>query len=193
MNVFIYALKDPDTEEVRYVGKTKHPKIRLQQHVWEANRKQNRRACWVRSLLKNGKRPILEIVDEVPVAMWSPVEAAYVQFFSEAGAKLVNGTPGGDAGPDGTGTKRSSETRAKMSARLMGNSRGRGHVVSAEHRESIRRALVGVPKSVEARAKMSLAKTGKKHPNFGKRRSEEICKRQSEAVKMWWKNRKEAL
>lgn len=39
-----------------------------------------------------------------------------------------------------------------------------GHVPSQQHRDKISEALMGKPKSTEARKKMSLAKTGERHP-----------------------------
>jgi len=94
--VFIYALKEPDTGEIRYIGKSDNPERRLKSHLSSAKKAQSHRAYWIRSLQSLGKVPLLEILDEVLYEHWQAWEAAYIEFFRESGCKLVNGTPGGD-------------------------------------------------------------------------------------------------
>lgn len=91
---FIYALKEPDTGEIRYVGQSENPQDRFRRHC--GTKEKCHRGNWIRALKKSGQKPILEIVDEAPYEFRGPVEAAYVQFFREQGCNLVNGTPGGD-------------------------------------------------------------------------------------------------
>jgi len=47
-NTFIYALKDPITLEIRYIGKSNAPKERYTRHLREAkNKPNNHRLCWI--------------------------------------------------------------------------------------------------------------------------------------------------
>lgn len=111
---FIYALLDPLTLEIRYVGKSNDPHERLRGHLIDSkcDRENNRKANWIRSLLRRGLKPKMEIIDEVSVLEWEPAEAAYIIFYKKEGCDLLNGTPGGD-GVEG-GKPLSSEHRAKL-------------------------------------------------------------------------------
>jgi hypothetical protein len=59
-----------------------------------------------------------------------------------------------------TGTKASAETRAKMKA-TWARKQLEGYTISAEHREKIRTAKLGVPRSPEARAAMRAGNVGR--------------------------------
>lgn len=61
--VFIYALAEPGTMTVRYVGKSYDPKSRLSTHL-SAHAPYRVRA-WVRSLRARGQRPRLLILHKV--------------------------------------------------------------------------------------------------------------------------------
>lgn len=66
---YVYFLKDPDTNVVKYVGMTNRPESRLVNHLSnsrDAQRskrlKASRRREWIKSLKDAGKEPALEIV-----------------------------------------------------------------------------------------------------------------------------------
>lgn len=149
--VFIYVLRCPSTFCIRYVGKTKHPVERLRQHAYP--KRQSHRECWIRSLLRGGLYPILEILDEVPEVEWPMWEVAYIEFFREQGCPLVNANAGGEGGHNP-----SEETRQKIGAAKVGNTYGAGRKMP-EH----------------VRQKIKLANTGRKHP--GRKLSEEHKKK----------------
>jgi len=128
--VFIYALKEPDTGEIRYIGKAEDVNKRYANHF--ADRETNHRTNWIKSLVARGLKPDLEILDEVPEEYWRQWEVAWIEYFRESGAKLVNGTAGGDGVWDPSG-----ETSRKISRALTGNS------PSQETREKISNALLG--------------------------------------------------
>lgn len=150
---FIYALKDPDSGEVRYIGKAGNPSNRLKEHLRETKKATHHRANWVRSLLKRGVAPVLEVVDEVSLDDWKAAEAAYIEFYKENGAPLVNTVSGGMGGE--RGQVLSKESRARMSAARM------GHLVSAVTRTRIGASKLGKPRSSETVAKMSMALKGR--------------------------------
>jgi hypothetical protein len=112
---FIYTLKDPISNEIRYVGRTNNLKSRLKRHMsndhlcesWTSKNK------WLLYLKNNNMLPIMEILDIVPkkdVNMW---EIYWISQFKSWGFRLLNGTDGGD-GFDWTGKKHSPESVIKM-------------------------------------------------------------------------------
>ena len=62
MPVFIYTLCDPDTEIVRYIGRSLRPEKRYGDHLRDKTR--THRGVWVRSLLAQGKKPLLRLLEE---------------------------------------------------------------------------------------------------------------------------------
>lgn len=186
--VFIYALKEPDTGEIRYVGKTDNLQRRLSRHLTESRlRATHHRACWIRSLLSKGKAPIMEKIDEASETEWPMIEAAYIQFYLEEGCRLVNGTFGG-----GSGSELTVDARAKISAY------NRQRVFSQETRDRIAAKAKGRKHSAEAKAKMSLSRRGKQLGNkngLGHRHSLETIKRMSESKlgNKFWVGRKHSL
>ncbi len=155
---FIYVLKDPVTGDVRYVGKTDNPKHRLGLHLIESRKHKHRRACWVRSLLRRGLQPQMEVVDEVPRAYWQALEAAYIAFYRELGYRLTNSTPGGD----GTGAGKSHpSTGRKWTAEMRANYQ---QALTPEVRAKLRAARLGKKMAPESIAKTAAANRGRKRP-----------------------------
>lgn len=97
--VYIYALRDPESGSIRYIGKTKHIETRLAAHISKAKGHHTDHHCahWVRSLLAKGLQPELVIVKELAVDEdWKRAEAAAIVAFRSAGHDLTNLTGGGD-------------------------------------------------------------------------------------------------
>lgn len=184
MTTFIYALKEPDTGEIRYIGKANNPKNRLRDHLTDTGR--CHRVFWIQSLVNKGSRPLLEILDEVPIEYWQQWEVAYIEFFREEGNDLVNGTDGGEGlnnpsketreriGAASRGRKLSPETIAKIVAQTTGQKRSpevcsrigdahRGKIVSEETRAKQSAAHLGVKLPVERRERQSKRMVGKPH------------------------------
>ena len=67
---FIYALIDPRTGAIRYVGKADDPEYRLSQHLIDDGREKSYKASWIRSLRAQGLRPLIRIIDEVLGTEW---------------------------------------------------------------------------------------------------------------------------
>ncbi len=135
--VFIYALCDPETSEPRYVGKAKNVRKRFCQHIngRELARSKTRKSAWIRSLLDDGKRPQLVVLEEVDESEWQRVERLHIQYFKEEGARLVNGDDGGCGGNAvsdyskkvSTARCRSPEQRAAVSRRFSGTQQSEVH------------------------------------------------------------------
>ena len=110
----IYVLKDPDTLEVRYVGKTAQTLIcRLGGHISEAKRRGNEthKLCWINNVLNRNKLPIAEQIDECSWEDSANLEIFYIAKYKEQGCKLVNETIGGEGN---LGREVSEDTRQKI-------------------------------------------------------------------------------
>lgn len=173
---FIYALVDPRTQQIRYVGKANDPQHRLRDHLRE--KRKSYKNSWIKELRDNGLVPELQIVEEVPVTNWMERERYWIAYYRDLGMALVNGTDGGDGVH---GMQHTPEARAKISAAGMGNqhSKGRhptpeetakrrsslkGHVVTPETREKIRASKLGVPRNPASVEKMRQSLLGRKLP-----------------------------
>ena len=136
---FIYTLSDKDGN-IRYIGKTSYIKQRLYAHIRET--KSNRishKINWIKSLLNNNERPIIEILDEVPIDDWQLYEAYWIEQFRQWGFILTNQTSGGDGGS--------------------------GYIHTAESKEKMRQAKLGTTLSEEQKNKISLSVKKKANEN----------------------------
>lgn len=96
MNTFIYILKCPITDEVRYVGKTNNPNERYKNHLNKLHGEGTHKRNWINSLRNKGLKPIFEIIDVVDIEEWKEKEKYYIKYYRDAGCNLVNYTDGGD-------------------------------------------------------------------------------------------------
>ncbi len=105
MNWVIYVLKDPRTDEVRYVGWTKKSaRARLGNHINEvAKYQRTHKQRWIASLLGIGLRPEVEVIESGEGPAWAEAEIRWIAFYRGCGADLVNSTDGGE-GVIGWGT-----------------------------------------------------------------------------------------
>jgi len=97
--VHIYALSDPRTGVVRYVGKSWTIRKRLTQHLSAARTraKKGHVYSWLRSLLREGVAPALTILETVSAGgPWQEREKHWIQYFRQSGVPLTNLTDGGD-------------------------------------------------------------------------------------------------
>lgn len=148
MNGYIYSLANPETDEIRYIGITfQNLNTRLASHIYQIKKRNHKNACWIKSLLKKGLRPRIEIIDEVSKENWKEVEQYWIAQFKAWGFNLNNHAIGGEGN---IGFKHSLETREKMKI-----SRNSGNWVSWNK---------GTTNcfSQEALNKMSLSRMGRK-------------------------------
>lgn len=96
MNTNIYILIDPSEQQVRYVGKCNDPNERYKAHKNGARDIGTHKRNWVESLKRKGLKPIMEIVDNIPIGEWQFWERWWIGYFKSLGFKLVNYTEGGD-------------------------------------------------------------------------------------------------
>jgi hypothetical protein len=153
--VYIYALTDPRTSKIRYIGKTDVPLKRLNEHVAEArsvrhSQDNTYKTNWVRQLLSLGLRPGIETLEEVAEENWVEREVWWIAHGREQGWPLTNLSTGGD----GIG-KISEEGREKIRQNNRTRSIGPGT------REKCRQAALGKSPSDETRRKLSEASRGR--------------------------------
>lgn len=92
----IYILIDPITNMVRYVGKANNVNQRYRAHLNRARKHQIHKKNWVEKLKKEGLKPIIEIIDVVPINEWVFWETYWISQFKTWGFDLINYTNGGD-------------------------------------------------------------------------------------------------
>lgn len=97
--VYIYILKDQNNN-IRYVGKTTNIKRRLYSHIAEAKLNKSKRYVlnWIRQLLLNNQKPILEVIEECNENNWQEREIYWISYYKELIPDLCNLCDGGTGG-----------------------------------------------------------------------------------------------
>jgi len=100
MEVKIYLLKDPITNEIRYIGRTKNDlKVRLRGHYSKSKHKKNHKDCWIYSLREKNLKPIIELV--TTIIGWEQsykYEQQLIKEYLNRGYNLVNLHDRGEGG-----------------------------------------------------------------------------------------------
>jgi len=204
-NIFIYGLIDPTTNQLRYIGKSLNPKVRLRRHIADINLHDSHKDRWLKKLIKNNFKPELIIVDEVLPNEWQFWEIHYIEYFKFIGCSLTNSTIGGDQPPSTKGRPHTEESRKKMSNNKKGKpipwlNNGKG--ITEKHKNNISKSLkgrlskkkgknyieiYGKEKSDIIRHRLSESHKGiylgENHPMFGKKHSEETLNKIKEKRK----------
>lgn len=142
--VYIYTLSHPETLEIRYIGVTNNIKIRYKNHINPYGN--THKECWVKSLLKQGLKPIISIIDEFSTHEEAyEFESYWIQQFKTWGFNLVNHSEGGKGN---SGNNVSQETKDKISKTLKDKYskephklKGRKH--SEEHKKARSKRMKG--------------------------------------------------
>ena len=150
----IYGLIDPETLELRYVGKTiKSVEARLFKH----RRNERHLGAWVRA------KGAVAVILEITTGDLDAAERRWIAELRGQGSRLLNVTDGGE----GFTGHHTLQTRAKLSHPLTVAHRAaisaglHGKTISAETRAKIRATLLGHPVSDAARQKMGSASRGR--------------------------------
>lgn len=110
----VYSLSASDTpDNIRYIGITSKPcKIRLREHKSESRRLVTRKDKWIKSVLNRGESVVINDVDHSEnFNDLKKLEMHYIRMFKSFGARLVNGTGGGDGA---YGVVRTKEQKIEM-------------------------------------------------------------------------------
>lgn len=94
-HVEIYGLYDPESWELRYIGKANNSAKRLKTHIYESRREKRPVCLWVAGLIAGGKAPGLEVLETVLAAEWKAAERRLIAEHRKT-ANLLNLAPGGD-------------------------------------------------------------------------------------------------
>ena len=94
--VDIYALRDPKTGAVRYIGKANCARKRFASHLRDSRRRDTPVYRWIRKLASIGMVPELMILISVPPDQWEAAEMAAISKAKAMGIKLLNVAEGGD-------------------------------------------------------------------------------------------------
>lgn len=176
MDLLIYGLRDPRTQEIRYVGSSKRGLARPRVHAGLARRGEpGHKANWIRSLQADGLSYEIVVLERVQtVADLTSAEMRWIALGKSAGT-LTNLTDGGDGV-----LNPSLESRQSRAEKL------RGHPVSAETRRRISIGRAGFKHTEETRQRISASLRG------GKRSAETRAKQAAAATARWSRAREAA-
>ena len=91
-SVFVYGLRDPRDGSIRYVGRTRYPKQRLNSHCGASEyfiKRRSAKSKWVRRLRRRGLKPEMVILERCVKDRRVEVEAKWIQHYRTTG-KLYN-------------------------------------------------------------------------------------------------------
>jgi hypothetical protein len=105
MKCYIYGLKDPISESIRYVGQTiRKPSYRYRDRISEAKNSniKTKKTNWIKKLLKNNLKPELIILEEIEsntLDLANNKEIYWINYYKKLGNKLTNQLLGGRNNP----------------------------------------------------------------------------------------------
>jgi group I intron endonuclease len=200
---FIYTLSDE--KDIRYVGKTKYLNKRLSSHKNESKLKRTYKEKWINSVLLNGGKIIMEILEICDDEIANETEIFWISQFKCWGFDIVNLTVGGDGsfgmlGKNHSDTSKNlmSEKAKKRKCLVSGWNKymkmpeefkknisklSKGRTVSEETRKKISKSLSGrirKPLTDEQKKKISETKKGRTSTFKGKEHTPDTIKKMSE-------------
>jgi hypothetical protein len=93
----IYAIIDPYTQRVRYVGKTQHGmRVRIAQHMHQAMTRKTGKDKWLYGFIKDGIMPRVRVLESGVGDEWPEAESRWIAHFQALHEPLLNSTHGGD-------------------------------------------------------------------------------------------------
>lgn len=72
--IAIYALREPDTGEIRYIGKATDAMARFKSHMRDARRRSTPVYVWINELAAAGKKPVMDVLRMVEPSQWEAAE-----------------------------------------------------------------------------------------------------------------------
>lgn len=169
----IYALVDPRTDEIRYIGRSTNVKRRFNEHM--EKRETTAVGNWKYKLLTMGLKPILKMIEEIEDrSCLKEREIYWIAHGREQGWDLLNLTDGGDGTLNPSEHHRAAIAEANRKRVWTDEQRkatgvrwkGRTHTPEAIEKCRLAAQKPRGPLSDEHKAKLSAAKTGKPNPNI---------------------------
>ena len=93
VRIYFYALIDPFTTKIRYIGQSVNPDNRYRSHIYEAKKfNKNHKERWIIQLLRKNAKPIMKILweDIMSVEEANSFETDMIQFYKDEGHDLTN-------------------------------------------------------------------------------------------------------
>jgi len=81
--IYIYALRDPTNSYVRYVGKTNNLERRYKAHIQRSRWSNLHSSNWIRSILKNGLSPIMDVLEVCDEDNWEDREIFWISYYRD--------------------------------------------------------------------------------------------------------------
>jgi hypothetical protein len=188
----IYALVDPRTNAVRYIGWTVNVRRRLCGHLRRARTEHGaHRAGWLRQLMRLGLRPNVQIVERGVGVGWQAAEKKWIANFLATGARLTNKTFGGD-GTLGFRPSFSAEHRRRISESKRGGKRPDAVFTAKRMAEGNRGKKMKLSAAERARRRVSLLRIrarGHWMQHASPERLATFAARQAESVTKIWARR----
>lgn len=183
MSNIIYGLIDPNTNELRYIGKTNNQKVRLNRHHQLSHLKSNsHHDNWIKSLLSSGQRAEMIIIETYNTyELLNQAEIDTIAYFKFIGCDLTNGTPGGDGRSN---FKHSKETREKISKGNIGKICSDSTKLAISMANKGNTVNIGRVLSDETKAKIGKSNKIAHQNDTGRPHSEETKKKLSEIKKL---------
>jgi hypothetical protein len=92
---YIYALMNPLTKEIKYIGKTLNIEQRYSRHLQEGQYCRTHKEKWINSLQKLNIQPEIKILIKTTSNLLNNLEIELIKHYKQF-CKLTNGTEGGD-------------------------------------------------------------------------------------------------
>ena len=90
--IFIYALSNPETKEICYIGKTNNIDVRYKQHCY-GNTKNLNLSNWIKNLQSRNLAPQITVIEECSDINWEEREKHWISYYGLA--NLLNIQDGG--------------------------------------------------------------------------------------------------
>lgn len=154
MKIYIYTLKDPTTNIIRYVGQTNDPKRRFNRHLYNSKIFKDKRhiSNWIRSLTII---PIMDIIEICEYSIRNDRENYWINYYINQGYDLCNSSKGGAGAGIGNkncvGRVLSEETKSKMSKSRKGRktTHGKGGSPKIIYQYNKEQILISVYNSIQ--------------------------------------------
>jgi len=156
---YIYCLKDPIDDKIKYIGKSDDPNSRLKEHIKKHKYTKTFKNNWIKKLSHYNLTPLIEIIDVVPFYEWGFWEKYWISQFKTWGFSLYNLTDGGDGGNFGY------LINSKISEKLK-NRKFSDETIKKMSDSAKKRKL-----SEKGRKSISKYRIGEKNPMYGKKQS----------------------
>jgi len=190
--IYIYTLEDPDGN-IRYAGQTQNIRERYSAHCRLSKLRENtHKNNWIKGLLKNGHKPIINVLEEVVDTEGDSTEIYWIAQLKAWGFALTNGTDGGSTGVHNRkGCKLTEAHKKKISKSSKGHKKPDGfkekitgannHFFGKKHSEETRHKLSEIAKqNMTEERKIKISKSVKKamkNPELKKHISKELSKK----------------